>query len=84
MIPAKAWLMVSIVLELSRRGRSLSQSRLHSTVPVDAPKKIAIIGGGLAGLSTVFHLLEKQPDINVTVFDRTAVGTGGASSVAAG
>jgi len=47
--------------------------------------KIAVVGGGLAGLSTAFHLLEKTAgECHVTVFDRASVGTAGASSVAGG
>lgn len=53
---------------------------------------MAIVGGGLAGLSTAFHLLDiagnnriKFPrGIEITVFDKALVGEGGASSVAGG
>ena len=45
---------------------------------------VAIIGGGLAGLSTTYHLLQKSPDLNITIFDKTKPGTGGASAVAGG
>jgi hypothetical protein len=49
------------------------------------PKNIAIVGGGLAGLSTAFHLLEKTSSrCQVTIFDTAPVGTAGASSVAGG
>jgi hypothetical protein len=49
------------------------------------PQNIAIVGGGLAGLSTAFHLLEKtQSRCRVTIFDTAPVGTAGASSVAGG
>lgn len=48
------------------------------------PRKIAIIGGGLAGLSTLFHLQENDPNLQITVLDRAKVGTSGASSVAGG
>jgi hypothetical protein len=49
------------------------------------PQNIAIVGGGLAGLSTAFHLLEKtQSRCRVTIFDTAPVGTKGASSVAGG
>lgn len=58
---------------------SFSTSALWST-----PKDICVIGGGLAGLSTTFHLLEKNPDVRVTIIDKTDVGKGGASSVAGG
>ena len=46
--------------------------------------RIGIIGGGLAGLSTAYHLLEKCPSADITIIDRQAPGTGGASSVAGG
>jgi hypothetical protein len=48
-------------------------------------QRIAIVGGGLAGLSTAFHLLEKTHSrCQVTIFDTAPVGTAGASSVAGG
>lgn len=64
---------------LKNRFNALSTSTLGST-----PKDICVIGGGLAGLSTTFHLLEKNPHVRVTVIDKTDVGKGGASSVAGG
>ncbi len=52
---------------------------------------IAIIGGGLAGLSTSYHLLDiasgdsdVQKRLHITIFDKAEVGEGGASSVAGG
>jgi hypothetical protein len=45
---------------------------------------VAIIGGGLAGLSTAHHFIQKQPGIRITIFDKAPVGTAGASSVAGG
>lgn len=42
----------------------------------------AVVGGGFAGLATAYHLASFGSD--VTVFDPNEVGTGGASSVAAG
>jgi hypothetical protein len=54
-------------------------------------KKVAIIGGGLAGLSTAYHLLlhntlnnNKEGGIHITIYDTAKVGEGGASSVAGG
>ena len=46
--------------------------------------RVGIIGGGLAGLSTAYHLLEKSPSTDITIIDQTSPGTGGASSVAGG
>jgi FAD dependent oxidoreductase len=50
--------------------------------------RLAIVGGGLAGLSTAYHYLSKQvrmeQSCHVTIFDSSTVGTGGASSVAGG
>jgi hypothetical protein len=49
------------------------------------PNNIAIIGGGLSGLSTAFHLLkESSPGTKVTILDTNKVGEGGASAVAGG
>lgn len=58
---------------------SSKNTDLHSK-----PRNICIIGGGLAGLSTTFHLLEKIPNVNITIIDKVGVGQGGASSVAGG
>lgn len=44
--------------------------------------RCAVIGGGFAGLATAYNLVTYGSD--VTVFDPNEVGTGGASSVAAG
>lgn len=54
-------------------------TRLHSV------SNLGIVGGGLAGLSTAFHILDKtQGACHVTIYDTSPVGTGGASSVAGG
>lgn len=42
----------------------------------------AVVGAGFAGLATAYHLTAFGSD--VTIFDPSEVGTGGASSVAAG
>ena len=48
-------------------------------------RKIAVVGGGLAGLSVAFHLLEKtNASIKLTLLDKAEPGCGGASSVAGG
>lgn len=58
-----------------------------------APKRIAVIGGGLSGLATTYHLLfsisrqlrkRSASHPAVTIFDSRSPGTGGASSAAAG
>lgn len=48
------------------------------------PSNVGIIGGGLAGLATAFHLIEKKPSVNLTIIDKALPGEGGASSVAGG
>ena len=50
-----------------------------------APESVAIVGGGLAGLSVAYHLIDGGSSRGgrrrrVTVFDRCPVGEGGASS----
>ncbi|KAL7534004.1 hypothetical protein ACHAXR_007751 [Thalassiosira sp. AJA248-18] len=45
---------------------------------------VAIIGGGLAGLSAAYHLLAENSNIEITIYDKANVGEGGASSVAGG
>jgi glycine/D-amino acid oxidase-like deaminating enzyme len=44
--------------------------------------KIAIVGGGYAGLASAFKLSKNV--ISINIFDRTSVGFGGASAVSAG
>ena len=75
----------------SRRSSSglwMSTSSADGTAEV--PQKIAIVGGGLAGLSTAFHLLEKATQLypvkslDLSILDSHPVGTGGASAVAGG
>jgi glycine/D-amino acid oxidase-like deaminating enzyme len=59
------------------------------------PKKVAVVGGGLAGLSVAYHLLEQcggpavtkkstAAAVKITIWDRASVGDGGASAVAGG
>ena len=45
---------------------------------------VGIVGGGLAGLATAYHLLEKNPLIQITILDKAQPGSGGASAVAGG
>jgi len=50
-------------------------------------ESVGIVGGGLAGLSTAYHLLQQSRDqpVHVTILDQcSGPGQGGASSVAAG
>ncbi len=68
------------------RGIRIKQIRLYAS----SPKNVAIVGGGLAGLSTTYHLLKKSKDegegenLHITIFDKAEPGQGGASSVAGG
>jgi len=66
----------------SRRRSSSSSSALQ--VSSELPRKLAVLGGGLAGLSTVYFILNKSREYEITVFDKAAVGCSGASSVAGG
>lgn len=45
---------------------------------------VGIVGGGLAGLSTAYHLLQKRPSIDIRIMDVAPPGEGGASAVAGG
>ena len=64
-----------------------------TTLSQQSTKDVAIIGGGLAGLSVCYHLLLLQQQnqqgnkqvLNITIFDKESVpGKGGASAVAGG
>ena len=49
------------------------------------PSRVAVVGGGLAGLATAFHLLNASAPLDALhVYDAGAPGTGGASAAAAG
>jgi len=75
-----AWSLVPSRTILRRKlGSSISNSQLTSI-----PERIGIIGGGLAGLSTAYHLVQRIPDVDITILDKTMPGLGGASSVAGG
>ena len=60
------------------------ESEFKAASPLAEPQDVAIVGGGLAGLATAFHLLQKAPDTKITIFDKALPGCGGASSVAGG
>jgi len=98
----RVWIPVIMLLMLGRRT-SCFQPWLPSfrqrctlcaqrSISLDAsgPQKVAIVGGGLAGLSTAYHLLELRSQrqlsapFDLTIVDRAEVGTGGASAVAGG
>ncbi len=69
---------------------SIEPSNQSSGQSKSMPHNIAIVGGGLAGLSTAYHLLRRTvtsadlPTPSITIFDKTDPGQGGASSVAGG
>jgi hypothetical protein len=50
----------------------------------ESPQLVGIVGGGLAGLSTAYQLLQKSPSLDITIIDKAPPGTAGASSVAGG
>ena len=69
-----------LMLSITSRALSFEQQAVRSF------NSIGVVGGGLAGLSTAFHLLEKSSgnDVQVTILDKAHVGQGGASAVAGG
>ena len=66
------------------RNTSSRNTFARSRLFASSPQNIGIVGGGLAGLSTAFHLLEKIDNVQITVIDKALPGQGGASSVAGG
>lgn len=83
MIPFKQSFQIGTAVKRAQLRKNRFSSSSITTLG-STPKDICVIGGGLAGLSTTFHLLEKNPNVHVTVIDKTDVGKGGASSVAGG
>ena len=84
---------MALLLQLFQKGLSFSQPQQlrKISVSIHAKSKIAIIGGGLAGLSVAFHLLTQRNERNadsvglaITVIDKSLPGKGGASAVAGG
>jgi hypothetical protein len=74
---------------LSHSIGRISMSEVTAHRDPRPPKKIAVIGGGLAGLAVVYNLLDltRSPDsddISITIIDSHEVGHGGASGVMAG
>lgn len=80
-------LVVMRVLGLARCFHSPSYPASRPPVKLFStkPENIAIVGGGLGGLSTAYHLRQALGrDAQITIFDKCNVGEGGASSVAGG
>ena len=81
-------------LSKMRYGASCSLSSQEGDISTSSVTNVAIIGGGLAGLSTAYHLLDiaggnasyksKGRGLQITIFDKANIGKGGASSVAGG
>ncbi|CAM9671765.1 unnamed protein product [Laminaria digitata] len=66
----------------SSPGDDLDQRVKAAIAALPRRPHCAVVGAGFAGLATAYHLAAFGSD--VTVFDPNEVGTGGASSVAAG
>src|SRR5262252_1836136 len=45
---------------------------------------VVIVGGGLMGLSTAFHLRQFDPGVDVTVLERATIGAAASGASAAG
>lgn len=87
---------VALTAKLSSSSSSSAAAANHG----QQPRTVAIVGGGLAGMSTAYHLLDRHrkqrqqenqqqssprpSPLHVTIFDTKPVGTGGASAVAGG
>jgi gamma-glutamylputrescine oxidase len=48
----------------------------HGAVQGTVHADIAIVGGGLTGLSTAYHLLARQPDLRLAILEANQVGSG--------
>ncbi|KAJ1633258.1 FAD dependent oxidoreductase [Pavlovales sp. CCMP2436] len=49
-----------------------------------AARTLAVVGGGLAGMSVAFHATQLDSSVGVAIFDAAKPGEGGASAAAAG
>lgn len=67
-----------------KSAKTTFQTHLLASNSQHDVKNIAIVGGGLAGISTAYHLLEKIDGSNITIIDKAGPGEGGASAVAGG
>ncbi len=71
-------------------SRLMASSSMTKEMKARPIENVAIIGGGLAGLSAAYHLIdiatEKRPNeqLHITIYDKSQVGTAGASAVAGG
>lgn len=67
----------------TKSSRRLSKGGDNDCRPVIT--NVAIVGGGLAGLSVAYHLLDQKTGaMNISIYDKANLGEGGASSVAGG
>lgn len=69
-----------------RRRRPFEMHASLGDAPNTKGNNVAVVGGGLAGLSVSFQLLEKSrgTKMQLTIIDKNLPGEGGASSVAGG
>lgn len=82
---------VGFVSRATPISRAASRQKLMAiTTSTRQVESIGIIGGGLAGLSAAYHLIDiatkTRPNdkLHITIYDKTNVGEGGASAVAGG
>ncbi|KAG0638328.1 hypothetical protein HOY80DRAFT_968124 [Tuber brumale] len=50
--------------------RRTSQRYLHRTTPVGTVESVAVLGGGITGLSTAWYLAKLAPSVPVTVYEK--------------
>ena len=78
------------VAPIRARASRLMASSMAKEMKARPIENVAIIGGGLAGLSAAYHLIdisaEKRPNeqLHITIYDKAQVGISGASAVAGG
>ncbi len=63
-------------MNLSTPIWSEARSRASDSLPAERSREVAVIGGGLTGLSAAYHLLAKRPGLRLVVLEAEQIGAG--------